>query len=292
MGNGYKGGYVGFASTGQNCRFWNFKITDLGGETVSDVYSDLTNIEQASALFNVYKGENISSVAETDMSSAFYATQAGIAAADASVVTALYNGHKYRSFEMQVTCKNSGGADNVYPTILFGVNDPYNSLETGFGIAVYKNGKIGLCGRKTEISDGSGTIPASCSGELIIRVRIEGYKAAVTVIPKNSGGACVKTQFYLGKNYRQGFVGFAVNGSGLSFSDFRVRDLGNKAHFDTLVGDLNYDGRVMADDLVLLRKYILMQRQEYLKPESDVNYDGKTDILDLIALKKYYSYRK
>ncbi|MFQ8954324.1 MAG: dockerin type I domain-containing protein, partial [Oscillospiraceae bacterium] len=55
---------------------------------------------------------------------------------------------------------------------------------------------------------------------------------------------------------------------------------------------LNYDGRVMADDLVLLRKGILMQRQEYLKPESDVNYDGKTDILDLIALKKYYSYRK
>ena len=292
LGNGYKGGYVGFASTGQNCRFWNFKITDLGGETVSDVYSDLTNIEQASALFNVYKGENISSVAETDMSSAFYATQAGIAAADASVVTALYNGHKYRSFEMQVTCKNSGGADNVYPTILFGVNNPYNSLETGFGIAVYKNGKIGLCGRKTEISDGSGAIPASYSGELIIRVRIDGYKAAVTVIPENSGGACVKAQFYLGKNYRQGFVGFAVNGSGLSFSDFRVRDLGNKAYFDTLVGDLNYDGRVMADDLVLLRKGILMQRQGYLKPESDVNYDGKTDILDLIALKKYYSYRK
>ena len=90
----------------------------------------------------------------------------------------------------------------------------------------------------------------------------------------------------------QGFVGFAVNGSGLSFSDFRVRDLGNKAYFDTLVGDLNYDGRVMADDLVLLRKGLLMQRQEYLKPESDVNYDGKTDILDLITLKKYYSYRK
>ena len=123
-------------------------------------------------------------------------------------------------------------------------------------------------------------------------MRIEGYKAAVTVIPKNSDGVCLKAQFYLGKNYRQGFVGFAVNGPDISFSDFRVRDLGNKAYFDTLVGDLNYDGCVMADDLVLLRKGILMQRQEYLKPESDVNYDGKTDILDLIALKKYYSHRK
>ena len=322
LGNCYKGGYVGFASTGQNCFFWNFSITDLGGEVFSDAYTRLNNLQQDSALFDVYTGNDAKrqGLQSCSMDSVFSDCENGIIhdfdissvtdwweERDSYITTALYNQHKYRNFEIQVTCS---GADNAlsgyYPMLVFGVQNPFtwmSGTDAGFAACVYQNGSIGLKGyvngTETDITDlidrtdilnrkEIGYFPGQVQ-QYILKVRVEGYKATVTVIPKNESGTSFSAVFYLGKDYRGGFVGFASTGQNCTFSDFSVKDLGDRAYLDFCPCDLNRDGLVFADDLALLRKKLLNSESRAFLPESDTNFDGKNNIIDLIVLKKYFS---
>jgi len=51
-------------------------------------------------------------------------------------------------------------------------------------------------------------------------------------------------------------------------------------------GDINNDGTVLADDLVLLRKILIKAEVDAFLTAADANEDGETDIRDLVRLKK------
>ena len=59
---------------------------------------------------------------------------------------------------------------------------------------------------------------------------------------------------------------------------------------DTMLGDLNLDGSVKTNDLLILKKYLLglkeLDGQAYIN--ADVNQDGKVASNDLLRLKKYF----
>ena len=68
-----------------------------------------------------------------------------------------------------------------------------------------------------------------------------------------------------------------------------LTDVGDNIIYDSMVGDINEDDDINAEDLGYLRNVIIGLSVDF-KPElTDINGDKKIDILDIIRFKKYFA---
>ena len=58
---------------------------------------------------------------------------------------------------------------------------------------------------------------------------------------------------------------------------------------DSLMGDLNSDGKVNVEDYLKMKNYLVTKADSMDMSVWDINKDGKLNVLDLIALKKMIS---
>ena len=257
LGAEYRGGYIGFVFGTGVSKIISMNVTDLGGEVLNDVKSQLMNKDDILGQFDIYHSDqalsdnftaaefdNYFKLDENNFLTSAYDPYVGSTGSERwenmnnTITKALVKNSTYRNFEMSVQLK-SAGWDRL-PKLVFGATNPLswvNREDGGYLVQLYNEGVINFVGivngepvNLNDNLDSHASFQGLSYDFVTLKVRVENGVATVTV--KTYGWADPNTYSYsfdLGENYNGGYVGFAAGPGESKFIRFSVTDLGGEA---------------------------------------------------------------
>lgn len=272
IGDKYTGGYVGFASTGQWCRFSNFKITDLGGEVKMDNSFYFGSLDKLDYLFDAFYSDDADGkgLEPYKFSDRFNYKTSGFLTHDFDnsintdywsaqndyISTALYNLKPYRNFELNVKMSvgQNGGAGYSWPFLIFGVEDPtdwVSSEDGGYQVFAYNEGYTTMKYYDAESAtftsksdphgsyhnvdvDGDGTADWTGAGtNYWYFIKLRVEGNSITItVDGNNPNQNPYSWTTTLEDYNGGYIGFGSTGKTTQFHQFEITDLGGDVAMD------------------------------------------------------------
>ena len=247
LGNSYTGGYVGFASTGQLCKFKDFKITDLGGEVLPPPEKYKNSLENAEDMldFDCYYADDVKNgMVKQEKYTDYWEHpgQNGVWRTDESthrvewdtekyVSSLVLNTRQYKNFELTVNIsrKESGGYGYMFPMVAFGVETPEAFVTSeGGGTAVLATAEGALCAWSATHDMSGSEAPASGyirEGQHTLRLSVAFGMATVSLVGASGETLPESYSFMLPETYTGGYIALVGMANVCGFSDLSVTEL-------------------------------------------------------------------
>lgn len=248
LGEEYYGGYVGLASTGQQCIFWNFKITDLGGTVTQRPAKYINTLQTGNDMlpFDCYyatdahkglvKADNYLTYWEHLSNKGVWRSEANTPHVEwdpyANVSSLVYTGKKYKNFELTVTMqrKESGGYGYMFPMVTFGITDPTKYVDTaGGGTAVFASAEGYLISWSAAHPMAAGSAAPAQNyyreSPHILKLSVKYGIATVTLYGSSGETLPQPFSFELPEDYSEGYISLMTTSNVCGFSNLTIREL-------------------------------------------------------------------